>query len=70
MRAGSWHHVAEAALLGLLVLPLAASCIGVILPATGYFPALGGTGVSWQPMRDALATSGPVSYTHLTLPTI
>jgi len=67
MRAGSWHHVAEAVLLGLLVLPLAASCIGVILPAAGFFPALGGTGLSWQPMRDALATPGLATAITLTL---
>ena len=67
MRVGSWHHVAEAALLGLLVLPLAASCIGVILPAAGFFPALGGTGLSWQPMRDALATPGLATAITLTL---
>ena len=69
MRTGSWHHVAEAALLGLLVLPLAASCIGVILPAVGFFPALGGTGLSWQPMRDALATPGLATAITLTLGT-
>ena len=67
MRTGSWRHVAEVALLGLLVLPLAASCIGVILPAVGFFPALGGTGLSWQPMRDALATPGLATAITLTL---
>ena len=69
MRAGSWHHVAEAVLLALLVLPLVASCIGVILPAAGFFPALGGTGLSWQPMRDALATPGLATAITLTLGT-
>ena len=69
MRAGSWHHVAEAVLLALLVLPLVASCIGVILPAAGFFPALGGTRLSWQPMHDALATPGLATSVTLTLAT-
>ena len=69
MRAGNWHHVAEAVLLALLVLPVVASCIGVILPAAGFFPALGGTGLSWQPMHDALATPGLATSVTLTLAT-
>jgi putative thiamine transport system permease protein len=44
-----------------------AGLLFVLLPAFGYFPALGGTIVSLQPWRDLLAYPGLVSATRATL---
>lgn len=42
----------------LLALPVLLGLVGALLPAFGYFPALGGTGLSLQPFRDLLAVPG------------
>ena len=44
-----------------------AGLLFVLLPAFGYFPALGGTIVSLQPWRDLLAYPGLASATRATL---
>jgi putative thiamine transport system permease protein len=44
-----------------------AGLLFVILPAFGYFPALGGTGFSLQPWRDLLAYPGLASSARATL---
>ena len=41
-----------------LVIPVLAGLFGALLPAAGYFPALGGDALSLQPARDFLATPG------------
>ena len=41
-----------------LVIPVLAGLFGALLPAAGYFPALGGDTLSLQPARDFLATPG------------
>ena len=46
---------------------VAAGLLFVLLPAFGYFPALGGTIVSLQPWRDLLAYPGLVSAARATL---
>jgi len=50
-----------------LVLPVLAGFLGALLPAAGYFPALGGNALSLQPARDFLATPGLVRAIWLTL---
>ncbi|MEF2550264.1 ABC transporter permease [Aurantimonas sp. A2-1-M11] len=42
----------------LLAAPVAVGLAGVVLPAFGYLPALGGDGFSLQPLRDVLAAPG------------
>ena len=42
----------------LLAAPVAVGLLGVILPAFGYLPALGGTAFSLQPFGDLLAVPG------------
>ena len=39
-----------------LVAPVLAGLVGALLPAAGFFPALGGTALSLEPARDFLAT--------------
>jgi len=51
-RAGLW------AALGLLALPVLAGLAGVIAPAFGYLPALGGTELSLDPWRGLLGWGG------------
>jgi putative thiamine transport system permease protein len=46
---------------------VAAGLLFVLLPAFGYFPALGGTAVSLQPWRDLLAYPGLASAMRATL---
>ncbi len=41
-----------------LVAPVLAGLLGAVLPAVGYFPALGGEALSLQPAREFLATPG------------
>ena len=54
-----------------LVMPVLAGVLagvlGALLPAMGYFPALGGDMLSWQPARDFLATPGLRRAVGLTL---
>ncbi len=52
IRAAPWLVVA------LMALPVAAGLGGALLPAFGYFPALGGTQPSLDPWRDLLAWPG------------
>ncbi len=51
-RAGLW------AALGLLALPVLAGLAGVIAPAFGYLPALGGTALTLDPWRGLLGWGG------------
>jgi putative thiamine transport system permease protein len=51
-------RLAPAATLALFLLPVGAGVIGTLLPAFGYLPALGGTGLSLDPWRDLLAAPG------------
>ena len=44
--------------LGLLLLPITFGLFGTLLPAFGFFPALGGHALSLDPFRDLLATPG------------
>ena len=44
--------------LGLLLLPITFGLFGTLLPAFGFFPALGGRALSLDPFRDLLATPG------------
>jgi putative thiamine transport system permease protein len=60
----------QVAWLALAVVPGAAIIAGlvfVVLPAFGYFPALGGTALSLQPWRDLLAHPGLASSARATL---
>ena len=50
-----------------LVVPVLAGFLGAILPAMGYFPAVGGDRFSLQPARDFLATPGLARAIGLTL---
>ena len=50
-----------------LVAPVLAGLVGALLPAAGFFPALGGTALSLEPARDFLATPGLARAIGLTL---
>lgn len=69
MTVGSWQPAARCILFTLITLPVAASLIGVLLPAIGIFPALGRTSPSLDPAREALATPGLARAVMLTLTT-
>lgn len=58
MPGAAWHRVASAALVIVITLPVVASLMAVLLPALGIFPALGGTSLSLDPARQALAIPG------------
>ena len=62
-RLGLW------AALGLLALPVLAGLAGVIGPAFGYLPALGGTALSLEAWRGLLAWPGLASAVRLSLVT-
>jgi putative thiamine transport system permease protein len=53
----------------LMALPVAAGLVGVVLPAFGYFPALGGTGFALAPWRALLDWPGLVASIRLSLVT-
>lgn len=53
----------------LLALPVGAGILGVVLPAFGYFPALGGHHLSPEPFRAFLSTPGLTRAIALTLGT-
>ena len=59
--------IIPALLVLLLVIPVLAGLFGALLPAAGYFPALGGDTPSLQPARDFLATPGLGRAVGLTL---
>ncbi|HEV8391121.1 MAG TPA: ABC transporter permease subunit [Dongiaceae bacterium] len=68
-RAGGKSTRAQAAWLALVAVPAVAIVSGlvfVVLPAFGYFPALGGAALSLQPWRDLLAYPGLVSAARAT----
>ena len=69
MLVGSKQLAARAILIILITIPVVASLIGVLLPAVGIFPALGGTSPSLEPVREALATPGLARAVMLTLTT-
>ena len=58
----NWQHIAIAGLTALTALffglPIMLGLIGIILPASGYFPALGHTSFSSDAARHFLATPG------------
>lgn len=58
MPSAAWHRVARVALVIVITLPVVASLLAVLLPAIGIFPALGGTSLSLDPARQALAIPG------------
>lgn len=65
-RAG-WARVAWLALVAVPGIATSAGLVFVLLPAFGYFPALGGTTPSLQPWRDLLAYPGLASAARATL---
>ncbi|MEC7237892.1 MAG: hypothetical protein VXW17_07675, partial [Pseudomonadota bacterium] len=69
MPIGSWRLAARGSLALLITVPVAASLIGVALPAIGILPALGGTSLSLDPARAALAIPGLARAVLLTLTT-
>ncbi|MEM6712392.1 MAG: ABC transporter permease [Pseudomonadota bacterium] len=61
----SWLRFAPAVTIALLMLPVAAGLVAAILPAFGYFPALGGTHVSLAPLMNAASQPGILRSTVL-----
>ena len=55
--------------IALLTLPVGAGLAGVLAPALGWFPALGGTALSLDPWRDLLAWPGLPGAVRLSLVT-
>src|ERR1700732_2925369 len=53
--------------LALFLVPIGAGLVFTLLPAFGYFPAIGGTGFSLQPWRDLVAYPGFATSLRLTL---
>lgn len=60
-------RLAPVAAIALLIGPVIAGLAGVALPAFGYFPALGGTGLSLDPWRRLLAEPGLATSITLSL---
>ncbi|MCQ8782254.1 ABC transporter permease [Mangrovibrevibacter kandeliae] len=58
-----------AGIAALLAAPVLIGLAGVVLPAVGYFPALGGDALSLQPFRDLLAVPGIIPSALLSLAT-
>lgn len=54
---------------GVFLLPIGTGLIGTLLPAFGYLPALGGTGISLEPWRTLVAQPGFATSVRLTLTT-
>jgi putative thiamine transport system permease protein len=54
---------------GAFLLPIGAGLVGTVLPAFGYLPALGGTGLSLEPWRALVAQPGVATSIALTLGT-
>jgi putative thiamine transport system permease protein len=67
VEAGTWLRIAPGVAWTILVLPAAAGLIGVVLPAFGYFPALGGSAFSLEPWRQLLQMPGLLRSLALTL---
>lgn len=53
-----WLRQAPRLTIAILLVPVAAGMLGVMAPAFGWFPALGGTAVSLDPWRALLAWPG------------
>ena len=62
-----WLRLAPGVTWAMLVVPAAAGLIGVLLPAFGYFPALGGFSFSLEHWRVLWSTPGVVRGTLLSL---
>ena len=63
----SYSRTAFLALVALPAIAVAAGLLFVLLPAFGYFPALGGDAFSLQPWRDLIAHPGLLSATRATV---
>lgn len=55
---GLWLRIVPAVFFAVLVIPAAAGFLGVLLPAFGYLPALGGTELTIEPWRQLLQVPG------------
>jgi putative thiamine transport system permease protein len=53
-----WLRLAPGLTIALLIVPVAAGVLAALLPALGYFPPLGGTAFSLDPLIDVLAQPG------------
>src|SRR5438876_450984 len=53
--------------LAVFLVPIGAGLVFTLLPAFGYFPAIGGTAFSLQPWRDLVAYPGFATSLRLTL---
>jgi putative thiamine transport system permease protein len=53
-----WIRIAPGVTRAMLVVPVAAGLVGVLLPAFGYFPPLGGLSFSLEPWRVLWSTPG------------
>ena len=62
-------RIAPRLVVALMALPVAAGLAGAMLPAFGYFPALGGMAFSLDPWRDLLAWPGLAKAVRLSLVT-
>lgn len=62
-----WLKIVPGVTWALLIIPAAAGLVGVLLPAFGYFPALGGTGFSLEPWRALWTSPGVLRGTLLSL---
>ena len=62
-----WLKIAPGFTWAILIIPTAAGLVGVVLPAFGYFPTLGGTSFSLEPWRALWASPGVVRGTVLSL---
>lgn len=61
------RRLASLAMLLMVVCPIAAGLIGTVLPAFGYFPAIGQHSVSLDAWRDLLDTPGIATTIRITL---
>lgn len=64
---GAWLWILPGAFFAILLVPTVAGLIGVLLPAFGYFPVLGGDNLSLEPWRALLSTPGLARSTLLML---
>src|SRR5688572_31907704 len=62
-----WLKIAPGVSWAILTVPAAAGILGVLLPAFGYFPALGGVHLSLEPWRALWSSPGVVRGTMLSL---
>jgi putative thiamine transport system permease protein len=53
-----WLRLAPGFTIALLIVPVAAGLIAALLPAFGFFPPLGGTSLSIEPLMDVFAAPG------------